>query len=145
MLRVDGRGCSKPTEANFAKPYDEHFRGHMLAAASTLMTEFDGIHGYTVSDEISIVLSPTFDGFSRSVEKLVSISAGLASATFTAAAGLAVHFDSRAWIGAGVADVIDYLVAAVRRDPGGVVQLVLLDASCCRPDRWASHQRSRRA
>jgi tRNA(His) 5'-end guanylyltransferase len=41
-------------------------------------------------------------------EKLVSISAGLASAAFTHASGEVVCFDSRVWVGAGTEDVADY-------------------------------------
>lgn len=108
VLRVDGRGFSRLTEASFTKPFDDRFRDHMLAAATALVTDFDAVYGYTESDEISVVLTPSFDKFGRSLEKLVSISAGIASAAFTASAGLVAHFDSRAWIGASIEEVIDY-------------------------------------
>ncbi len=108
VVRVDGRGFSKLTEARFTKPFDEQFRDHMLSAATTLVTDFGAIYGYTESDEISILLSPSFDRFGRGLEKLVSISAGIASATFTAAAGFPAHFDSRVWIAASADEVVDY-------------------------------------
>ncbi|WP_051301019.1 AAA family ATPase [Actinomadura rifamycini] len=45
----------------------------------------------------------------RGVEKLVSLSAGIASAAFTQAAGEYAVFDSRVWTGTGPDDVVDYL------------------------------------
>jgi tRNA(His) guanylyltransferase len=53
----------------------------------------------TESDEISILLPRDSDLFSRELEKLVSISAAVASATFTHAAG-------RMWLGITQANVL---------------------------------------
>ncbi|GIG01745.1 tRNA(His) guanylyltransferase Thg1 family protein [Catellatospora citrea] len=108
VLRLDGRGFSRFTEQHFDKPFDERFSGHMVATATALLTELGGRYAYTESDEISVLLPPGFDLFGRSVEKLVSISAGIASATFTHDAGVPAHFDSRIWLGVSVADVADY-------------------------------------
>ena len=108
IVRVDGRSFSKLTEASYRKPYDERLRDTMLAAAQPLVEELGGRYGYTQSDEISVLLGPDTDLFGRGVEKLVSISAGIASAAFTAAAGAPAVFDSRLWIGADREDVIDY-------------------------------------
>jgi len=88
VLRLDGRGFSATTE--------------------TLLNQLGARYGYTESDEISLLLRPGFDLFGRSVEKLVSVSAGIASATFTHAAGVPAHFDSRLWLGTTIADVADY-------------------------------------
>ncbi|WP_430789277.1 tRNA(His) guanylyltransferase Thg1 family protein [Actinoplanes sp. G11-F43] len=65
-------------------------------------------YAYTVSDEISLLFDPGFWMFGRKLEKLVSVSAGLASAGFTLESGILGHFDSRVWIGATVEDVADY-------------------------------------
>jgi tRNA(His) 5'-end guanylyltransferase len=46
--------------------------------------------------------------FDREVEKLVSISAGVASATFTYQAGAPGAFDSRIWVGVNLEPVIAY-------------------------------------
>ncbi len=108
VLRLDGRGFSRFTEQHFDKPFDERFSGHMIATAQALLTELGARYAYTESDEISVLLPPGFDLFGRSVEKLVSISAGLASATFTHAGGVPVTFDSRIWLGVSVDDVADY-------------------------------------
>ena len=108
VIRADGRGFSPFTEAHFTKPYDERMRRHMTAAATALMTEFGGVYGCTHSDEISVALPPQSQLFGRGLEKLVSVSAGICSAAFTAAAGLPAHFDSRVWIGTTAGDVADY-------------------------------------
>lgn len=108
IIRVDGRGFSRLTENHFVKPYDERMREHMTETAAALVTEFSAVYGCTHSDEISVALPPSSGQFGRSLEKLVSVSAGIASAAFTTAAGLPGHFDSRAWIGAAADDVVDY-------------------------------------
>lgn len=108
VVRVDGRSFTKFTQDRFDKPFDERFSAQIVAAAEALLVELGGIYGFTESDEISILLPPRWDLFDRSVEKLVSISAGLASATFTHAGGVPAHFDSRVWLGTSEADVVDY-------------------------------------
>lgn len=55
-------------------------------AAASLITDLGTVYGYTQS--------VGFDLFGRSLEKLVSVSAGIASAVFTAGAGQPAHFDS---------------------------------------------------
>jgi tRNA(His) guanylyltransferase len=108
VLRLDGRGFPRLTEQRFDKPFDPRFCDHMVATAQALLTELGALYAYTESDEISVLLDPEFDLFGRSVEKLISISAGIASAAFTQATGEQAHFDSRLWLGTTVADVIDY-------------------------------------
>ncbi|GAA3936756.1 tRNA(His) guanylyltransferase Thg1 family protein [Actinomadura viridis] len=109
VIRVDGRGFSAYTEPRFDKPFDPRFSELMTETARALLTEFSGRYAYTESDEISLVLDPATDLFGREVEKLVSVSAGIASAAFTHAAGEPAAFDSRIWMGTGTQDVIDYL------------------------------------
>ncbi|WP_340685295.1 tRNA(His) guanylyltransferase Thg1 family protein [Amycolatopsis coloradensis] len=108
VLRVDGRGFSKFTEARFEKPFDPRFADCMAKAAGALLSEFASPYVYTESDEISLVLAPSADLFGRGVEKLVSISAGVASAAFTHAAEVPAHFDGRVWLGTTADDVVDY-------------------------------------
>lgn len=110
VVRVDGRSFSRFTEANFDKPFDPRFRDLMVGAATTLLTELGGRYAYTESDEISVVLDPSFDLFGREVEKLVSLSAGIATAAFTHAAGQPAVFDGRVWMGTCLDDVIGYLL-----------------------------------
>jgi tRNA(His) guanylyltransferase len=108
VLRVDGRGFSRFTEAHYEKPFDPAFHALMLQTARTLLEELQGVYAYTESDEISVLFRPEWKLFDREVEKLVSISAGIASATFTLASQQPAHFDSRLWLGVDVAQVIDY-------------------------------------
>ena len=108
VIRVDGRAFSRFTAERYGKPFDPEFSALMVRTAETLFAELGASYAYTESDEISVLLPAAADLFGRSVEKLVSISAGLASAAFTLSSGEAVCFDSRVWIGAGAEDVIDY-------------------------------------
>jgi tRNA(His) guanylyltransferase len=109
IIRVDGRSFSRFTELHFDKPFDVRFSALMVETAHALLTELGGRYAYTESDEISVVLDPASELFGREVEKLVSLSASIATATFTHAAGEPAGFDSRIWLGTGADDVVDYL------------------------------------
>jgi len=108
IIRVDGHGFSRFTERHFEKPFDAKFRDLMVKTAQALLNHMHGIYAYTESDEISILFPRNWDLFDRELEKAVSISAGLASATFTQACGEAAHFDSRVWLGTNKSLVVDY-------------------------------------
>jgi tRNA(His) 5'-end guanylyltransferase len=108
VIRVDGRSFSRFTETGFEKPFDIRFHDHMVKTATALLDELHGLYAYTESDEISVLFPPQWTMFNREVEKLVSISAGVASATFTHQAGVPVTFDSRIWVGVNQELVIDY-------------------------------------
>lgn len=106
VIRVDGRGFTKLTrDLELEKPFDRVFSTHMERVAKELLLQLDGaIYAYTESDEISVLLPPNFDMFNRSVEKLVSVSAGIAS-SYLEYDG---HFDSRIWVGIDETEVIRY-------------------------------------
>lgn len=108
VVRVDGRGFSKLTEARYEKPFDVKFHGHMVLAARALMEEMKGVYAYSESDEISLLLPPTWDLFDREIEKTISLCAGAASAAFSHAAGHLGIFDARIWLGADPSAVLDY-------------------------------------
>jgi tRNA(His) 5'-end guanylyltransferase len=108
VIRVDGRSFTGLTNKHFEKPFDERFSALMVESARALLVELEGLYAYTESDEVSILLPLSYRGFDREVEKLVSVSAGIASAAFTHAAGFPGHFDSRLWIGTSTDDVRDY-------------------------------------
>lgn len=108
IVRVDGRAFSRLTEERYDKPFDPAFADVMVGAAEALLTELGGRYAYSESDEISVLLDPDWAMFNRSVEKLVSISASVATAAFTVAAGAPGQFDSRIWLGTGPDDVLDY-------------------------------------
>jgi tRNA(His) guanylyltransferase len=59
----------------------------MVETASALVSELNAIYGYTESDEISVLFHRDTDLFDREIEKLVSISAGVASSVFSLALG----------------------------------------------------------
>lgn len=67
-----------------------------------------GVNAYTQRDEISVELPRETTLFDREVEKLVSVSAGIASGSFSYAFGAPAHFDSRLWMAPDEQDVIDY-------------------------------------
>jgi len=108
ILRVDGHGFSRLTEDRYEKPFDPTFHGCMVQTAQALLEQLGGRYAYTESDEISLLLPRDWDLFDRELEKAISLSAGVASATFSRAGGVTAHFDSRAWLGAADADVVDY-------------------------------------
>lgn len=108
VLRVDGRSFSRFTETHFEKPFDARFRDFMVTTAQRLLEELHGVYAYTESDEISVCFAPEWNLFDRELEKLVSLSASIAGATFALACGKPTYFDSRAWLGVNVAQVIDY-------------------------------------
>lgn len=108
IIRVDGRGFSKLTESRFEKPFDSKFHAAMKAAAEALLVGLQGIYAYTESDEISVLLPKDADLFDREVEKLVSVSAGIASSIFTKEVDEPAHFDSRLWLGPSTENVVEY-------------------------------------
>lgn len=108
IIRVDGRSFSRFTAERFDKPFDERFSHLMRTAATELVVQLGGILAYTESDEISVLLPRDWDLFGRKLEKVVSVSAGIASSAFTLAAGEAAHFDSRVWLGTSDEDVVGY-------------------------------------
>lgn len=108
IIRVDGRSFSRFTNDRFDKPFDDLFHDLMVETAQALMLETGGIYAYTESDEISVLLPHTSDYFGREVEKLVSISAAMASVTFSMAFDEKAVFDSRVCVAPGPAAVIDY-------------------------------------
>jgi tRNA(His) 5'-end guanylyltransferase len=109
VIRVDGRGFRRYTIKRFNKPFDSRFRDLMEKTARALLKDLQVIYAYTMSDEISLLLPRAWGFFDRRLEKVVSISAGIASSSFTQAAGETVHFDSRIWLGVEVSAVVDYL------------------------------------
>jgi tRNA(His) 5'-end guanylyltransferase len=108
VVRVDGRAFSALTERHYDKPFDATFHASMVSAGKALLQELQGQYAYVESDEISVLLPPDWALFDREVEKLVSLSAGIASASFSVASGHAGHFDGRVWLSGRRSDVVDY-------------------------------------
>ena len=108
ILRLDGRWVTHFTESRCEKPFDERFHGWMVAAAKAVLEDFGGLYAYTESDEVSVLLPRGWAHFDREVEKAVSVSAGLASAAFSLASGVAAHFDCRVVLAPADEQVADY-------------------------------------
>lgn len=109
IVRVDGRGFSSLTAARFEKPFDTTFHALMCQTAKALVHDMQGVLAYTQSDEISLVLPPSWTLFDRRAEKLNSLCAGIASGTFSLGLGSVACFDSRLWVGPSMTHVIDYM------------------------------------
>ncbi|MDR2565427.1 MAG: hypothetical protein LBC97_05085 [Bifidobacteriaceae bacterium] len=111
VARLDGRGFTKLTKGELAleRPYDLRFFNWMVATSEHLMrTGLKVAYGYTQSDEVSLLLHPQDDSFSRRVEKLVSVLAGEASACFAGLVGRPAAFDCRLSTPTRVEDVVEY-------------------------------------
>jgi len=108
ILRLDGRGFSRFTEAHCEKPFDRLFHEWMVSTTQAVFEEFSGLYAYTESDEISILFPREWELFDREIEKLLSLSAGLASATFAISCGAVASFDARIILAATDDQVIDY-------------------------------------
>lgn len=86
-IRLDGKGFSKLT-STLNKPFDDGFSDDMDATAAYLCENIQGAKfAYTQSDEITVVMTDYDTNesqawFDYSVQKMVSISASLATAKF---------------------------------------------------------------
>jgi tRNA(His) guanylyltransferase len=95
-LRVDGKGFSKLTRSKgYAVPYDYGFMGIMDHVAQSLLKLVDGACvAYVQSDEVSVIFKPSGPPgdsnwwFGGKTQKLVSLSAAQASASFSLAEAL---------------------------------------------------------
>jgi tRNA(His) 5'-end guanylyltransferase len=117
VIRVDGRSFHTWTRG-LERPYSERLLRAMAAATEALCREVSGsVLGYTQSDEISIVYQdfvgkhaePWFGGV---VQKVASVSASIATATFAQEfpdRPLA-HFDARVFSLPTTSEAANYLV-----------------------------------
>jgi tRNA(His) guanylyltransferase len=87
IVRIDGK-CFHNYTKGLEKPYDKEFNRCMDLTAKDVLSNMDGSEFvYTQSDEISILLTDfgnldTQAWFDGNLQKIVSISAGIASAYF---------------------------------------------------------------
>ena len=87
VIRIDGRAFHTLTRG-FVKPFDYDFNTAMARTALYLCQKIQGcVMGYTQSDEISLVLCDyqtleTDAWFGYNVEKIVSVSAAMATVSF---------------------------------------------------------------
>ena len=98
VARLDGRSFTRLTKdvCQFEAPFDVRFRDMMVATTAALMKcGFHVLYGYTVSDEISLLLDRNETIFGRKIRKYDSTLAGEASAQFSIKLGRAACFDCR--------------------------------------------------
>jgi tRNA(His) 5'-end guanylyltransferase len=108
LIRIDGKAFHTYTRG-LERPFDDGLRSDMQETTRLLCANIQGAKiGYTQSDEISILLTDFDDittdaWFDGNLQKIVSVSASMASAYFNNLRGkrqeqkdVAV-FDSRAW------------------------------------------------
>jgi tRNA(His) 5'-end guanylyltransferase len=91
IIRVDGK--SFHTYTSGLGPFDENVSRAMVKAAQALCYQIQGAQlAYTQSDEISVLIHPykRFESsawFDGAIQKIASVSASIAAATFTADSG----------------------------------------------------------
>ena len=120
-VRLDGKNFSRFTKG-LKRPYDERLSNLMVETTRALVEASNAVIGFTQSDEISLILYSDdynrqvyFDG---KVQKIVSVLASIASATFTASLGKYVPekdgatamFDCRAWNVSSKMEAVNTLV-----------------------------------
>lgn len=118
LMRLDGRAFHTYTQ-DLERPYDAAFAADMDATALALCREMSGVaFAYVQSDEISLLLTDfashtTEPWMGGNIAKLLSLSAGIASATFNdlrRGDGPLGIFDSRVWSMSDPAEVGNYFL-----------------------------------
>jgi tRNA(His) guanylyltransferase len=116
VLRLDGKAFHSYTRG-LDRPYDRQLMEDMSATAMFLCEQVQGCRlAYTQSDEISLILTDfetpgTQAWFDGNVQKMVSVSASLATAKFNELRpGKLAFFDSRAFTIPDPIEVVNYLV-----------------------------------
>lgn len=116
VIRIDGKAFHTYTRG-LDRPYDQQLMDDMTATAVFLCQEIQGCRlAYTQSDEISLVLTDyatphTEAWFDGNVQKMVSVSASLATARFNQLRpGRLAFFDSRVFTIPDPVEVSNYLV-----------------------------------
>jgi tRNA(His) guanylyltransferase len=109
VARLDGK-CFHKLTANMDHPFDDYFNAMMRHVCATLMLSSDVkfSYGYTQSDEISLLLSDNCVSFNRKERKLVSVLAGIASASASIFLDTMAVFDCRLSILPSTKLVVDY-------------------------------------
>ena len=103
IIRVDGRAFHTLTR-NSDKPFDEKIQYGMRCVAYGLFNEVQGSKFvYQQSDEVSLLVTnydklETESWFGNNLQKIVSLSASIATESFYSGAEKLAHFDARAFI-----------------------------------------------
>ena len=103
IIRIDGKAFHTFTK-NMERPFDHTFMNVMHETTKILCEKIDGCKlAYTQSDEISLLLTDyenfeTQAWFDKNLQKIVSVSASIASAVFNKIFEPYVFFDSRTFV-----------------------------------------------
>ena len=114
IIRADGKAFHTLTR-DMQRPFDPEFVEHMLATAMALCREIDGAQiAYVQSDEISVLVRDdqtlnTQPWFDKEQDKVVSVTAGIASAEMSLRLGKRAVFDARAFV-LPPAEVVNYYI-----------------------------------
>lgn len=114
VIRLDGKAFHTWTRG-FDRPFDSRFISWMADLTHYLCAEVQTtVLGYCQSDEISLLLHPykrleSEPWFANELQKMVSVSAGLASARLTHLSGRVAVFDSRVFV-LPEAEVVNYFI-----------------------------------
>lgn len=156
VVRLDGH-CFHTFTRGFKRPYDERIHKAMVATATDLLERFQSATAYTESDEISLLFPPSAPEsaslpFNGRVQKIVSVTAGYASARFNAHMSeerfeegeeelesrvrkSEAHFDSRVFSLQNEASLIEYMrwraLMDCRRNSISMLAQVYLPPSIC--------------
>jgi tRNA(His) 5'-end guanylyltransferase len=113
VARLDGRNFTRLTRdiLKLTESHNEKFSESMLCTVMHLMNcGFNIVHGYTQSDEISLLFDIEDTTFNRKLRKLCSILAGEASAVFSLDIGKIASFDCRISILPDIDYVLEYFM-----------------------------------
>ncbi len=93
-IRLDGVGFGRALEG-FSSPRDLRVHVALVQAAMAVVERFNAVGAWVGSDEVNVVMLGPENPYGGRVEKLVSVSAGIASAEVSLALGRRLFFDSR--------------------------------------------------
>ena len=114
IVRVDGKNFHQFTK-NMTRPFDSDFVTNMAAVATYLCKQMQTVQiAYVQSDEISLLLHPykkldTDPFFANEIQKISSVSAGLASSYMTTLYKKIAVFDARCFV-LPESEVVNYFI-----------------------------------
>lgn len=151
IARLDGRAFHTFTRG-LERPYDKRMSTAMVETTRYLVFELRPLVGYTQSDEITLVWFESSESLSQysfdgRFQKLVSITAGMASAKFSQLvlehlpekANFTPHFDSRVW---QVPTIRDALRVLIWREDDATKNSITMAAQAYYSDRELHEQNS---
>ena len=112
VIRLDGVGFGKALEG-FEKPRSKLVHEALVEACMSILDRFGCDMGYVVSDELNVVCLDSLP-YSGRIEKLNSISAGIASAVVSLKLRKLLFFDARIVVLSSSLEVKNYILFRAR-------------------------------